>query len=114
MPVVTGTLCSAALPWLPVLPNIEPPPLRCKAAVDKLIEMRDLLAEWPLCNCVPSSTKLSDILQAVLDRHSPKNIMSQWRDKWKLALVVNSSVVDDRTIQQPGPGFDLPRRYVVS
>jgi len=38
MRIVTGTLHSAPLPWLPVLSNIEPPPLRHRATVDKLIE----------------------------------------------------------------------------
>jgi len=42
------------------------------------------------------------------DTH-PTNIISQWRDEWKSALVVKSSLVDYSTIQQPG--FDLPRRY---
>ena len=31
-------------------------------------------------------------------------------NKWKSALVVHSSLVEDPTIQQPG--FDLPRRYL--
>jgi len=42
MCIITGTLRSAPLPRLPVLSNTEPPPLRCKAAVDKLIEKADL------------------------------------------------------------------------
>jgi len=39
----------------------------------------------------------------------PTNIISQWRDEWKLAVVVISSLVDDPTIQQPE--FNLPRRH---
>ena len=45
MRIITGTLRSAPLPWLPVLSNIEPPPLRRKAAVDKLIE-KGMLKMW--------------------------------------------------------------------
>jgi len=37
----------------------------------------------------------------------PTDIISQWQDEWKSALVVNSSLVDDSTIRQPG--FDLPQ-----
>ena len=37
------------------------------------------------------------------------NIISQWRDEWKSAPVVNSSLVKDPAMQQPG--FDLPRSY---
>jgi len=38
MRLISGTLHSTPLPWLPVLSNIEPPPLRRKAATDKLVE----------------------------------------------------------------------------
>jgi len=51
MRMITRTLHSAPLPWLPVLSNIEPPPLRCNAAVDKLIEKIDLHAACLLHNC---------------------------------------------------------------
>jgi len=76
-----------------------------------LIEKTDLQAEWPLHyvflplqNCLPSCRPLWT------DTH-PANIISQWRDEWKSASVVNSSPVDDPTIQQGG--FDLPRQYWV-
>jgi len=43
-------------------------------------------------------------------RHThPIDVTSQWQDDWKSASVVNSSLVDDPTIRQPG--LDLPRRY---
>ena len=38
MRLISGTLRSTPLPWLPVLSNIEPPALRRKAATDKLVE----------------------------------------------------------------------------
>jgi len=38
MRLISGTLRSTPLPWLPVLSNIEPPALRKKAATDKLVE----------------------------------------------------------------------------
>jgi len=38
MRLISGTLSSTPLPWLPVLSNIEPPALRRKAATDKLVE----------------------------------------------------------------------------
>ena len=38
MHLISGTLRSTPLPWLPVLSNIEPPALRRKAATDKLVE----------------------------------------------------------------------------
>jgi len=62
--------------------------------VDKLTEKKDLYAEWPLRRPLWTDTL-------------PTNIIFQWRDEWKSAPVVHSSLVDDPTIQQPG--FDLPR-----
>jgi len=38
MHLITGTLRSTPLPWIPVLANIEPPALGSKAAVNRLIE----------------------------------------------------------------------------
>ena len=42
------------------------------------------------------------------DTH-PTNMISQWPDERKSALVVNSSLVDEPAIRQPG--FNLPRHY---
>ena len=43
------------------------------------------------------------------NRNYATDIISQWRDEWKSAPVVNSLLVDDPTIQQPG--FYLSRCY---
>jgi len=60
------------------------------------------LPAWWLQNCLLSCRPLwTDI--------HPANVISQWWDKWKSAPVVNSSLVDDPTIWQPG--CDLHRRY---
>jgi len=59
MCIVTGTLRSSPVPWLPVLSNIEPPTLRHKAALDNLIEKTNLHAEWPLYNYVFSLCKIA-------------------------------------------------------
>jgi len=37
------------------------------------------------------------------------DIRSQWKENWKLAQVVNFSLVYDPTIRQPG--FDLPQQW---
>jgi len=39
----------------------------------------------------------------------PTSIIFSWQDEWKSAAVVNSSLVDDPSIWQPG--FDLPICY---
>jgi len=43
MHIINGTMHSTPLPWLSVLSKIEPPPLRRKAAVDKLIYKADCI-----------------------------------------------------------------------
>jgi len=51
--------------------------------------------------CLPSRKPLWQDLIHV-------DIRSQWKENWKSAQVVNFSLVDDPTIQQPG--FDLPQQ----
>ena len=46
--LISGTVRSTPLPWLPVLTNIEPPALRCRAATDKLIMEAECHRDWPL------------------------------------------------------------------
>ena len=48
MRLISGTLCSTPLPWLPVLSNIEPPALRRKAATDKMVEKIVTHDSWPI------------------------------------------------------------------
>jgi len=43
------------------------------------------------------------------DHLQPVDIKSRWRHNWKSAQVVNSHLVCDPTIRQPG--FDLPRQH---
>jgi len=48
MRLISGTLRSTPLPWLPVLSNIEPPALWKKAATDKLVEKTVKHDSWPI------------------------------------------------------------------
>jgi len=48
MRLISSTLRSTPLPWLPVLSNIEPPALRMKAATDKLVEKIVKHNSWPI------------------------------------------------------------------
>ena len=48
MRLISGTLRSTPLRWLPVLSNIEPPALRRKAATDKLVEKIVKCDGWPI------------------------------------------------------------------
>jgi len=48
MRLISGTLHSAPLPWLPVLSSIESPALQRKAATDKLMEKNVKHDSWPI------------------------------------------------------------------
>jgi len=48
MRLISGTLRSTPLPWLPVLSNIEPPALRRKTATDKLVDKIIKHDSWPI------------------------------------------------------------------
>jgi len=105
--LISGTLCSTPLPWLPVLSNIEPPALRRKAATDKLVEKIIKHDSWPIQPDIlnPPLLRLTSRKPLWLDLQ-PVDIKSRWRHNWKLAQVVNSHLVCDPTVWQPG--FDLP------
>ena len=109
MCLISGTVRSTPLPWLPVLTNIEPPALRRRAATDKLITQAECHRDWPLYDDVfhppplrlESRKPLWKYLQTI-------DVTSRWREDWQLATVVNSTLVVDPTIWLPG--FDLHRR----
>ena len=108
MYLISGILRSTPLPWLPVLSNIEPPSLRRKAATDKLVEKIVKHDSWPIQPDIlsPPLLRLTSRKPLWLDLQ-PVAIKSRWRHNWKSAQVVNSYLVCDPTIRQPG--FDLPR-----
>jgi len=107
MRLISGTLRSTPLPWLPVLSNIEPPALRRKAATHKLVDKIVKHDSWPIQPDIinPPFLRLSSRKPLWLDLQ-PVDIKSRWRHNWKSAQVVNSHLVCDPTIRQPG--FDLP------
>ena len=94
---------------LPVLTNIEPPALRCRAATDKLIMQAECHRDWPLYDDVfyPPPLHLESRKPLWRDLQSI-DVTSRWREDWQSATVVNSTLVVDPTIRLPG--FDLHRR----
>jgi len=109
MRLISGTLRSTPLPWLPVLSNIEPSALRRKAATDKLVEKIVKYGNWPIQPDIFNTPllRLTSRKPLWLDLQ-PVDIKSRWRHNWKSAQVVNSHLMCDPTIRQPG--FDLPRQ----
>ena len=100
MRLISGTLRSIPLPWLPVLSNIEPPALRRKAATDELVEKivkHDSCPIQPDFLFNPSLLRLTSRKLLWVDLQ-PVDIKSRWRLNWKSAQVVNSHLVCDPTI----------------
>ena len=50
----------------------------------------------------------TNVAHSVVCCYQPVDIKTRWRHNWKSARVVNSHLVCDPTIRQPG--FDLPRQ----
>jgi len=105
MRLISGTLCSTPLPWLPVLSNIEPPALRRKAATDKLVEKIVKHDSWPMQPDIlnPPLLRLTSRKPLWLDLQSI-DIKSRWRHNWKSAQVVNSYTYYVRP-HNPATGF---------
>jgi len=89
--------------------NIEPLALRRKAATDRLVEKIVKHDSWPIQPDILSSPllRLTSRKPLWLDLQ-PVDIESRWRHNWKSTQVVNSHLVCDPTIRQPG--FDLSRQ----
>jgi len=109
MRLVSGTLHSTLLSWLPVLSNTEPLALRRKAATDKLVEKIIKHDSWPIQPDIlnPPLLRLTSRKPLWLDLQ-PVDVKSRWRHNWNSAQVVNSHLVCDPAFRQPG--FDLPRQ----
>ena len=109
MCLISGTLRSTPLPWLPVLSNIEPPALRRNATTNKLVEKIVKHDSWPMQPDIlyQPLLRLTSRKPLWLDLQ-PIDIKSQWRHNRKSAQVVNSHLLCGPTIQQPG--FDLPQQ----
>jgi len=87
----------------------EPPALRRKAATDKLVKKIIKHDSWPIQPDILSPPLLSLTSRKLLWLDlQPVDIKRRWKHNWKSALVVNSHLMCDPTIRQPG--FDLPRQ----
>ncbi len=112
MRIITGTLRSTPLPWLPVLSNIPPPHLRRQEATAKLLTKVYANDKLPLNLDITlhPAARLSSRKPVWLD--SPPEDMtanSAWSDEWAATDVVNHSLVAEPSVYPPG--FDLPRRH---
>ena len=94
-----------------MLIDVAPPSLHRKAATDNMLQIIEAHPNWlvysdvfehPLPRLAFQRSIWSDMTS-----HSGDTI-TQWREDWSSASVVNHTIVSDPTIRQPD--FDLPRR----
>jgi len=83
--LISGTLHSTPLPWLPVLSSIEPPALRRNAATDKLVEEIVKHDRWPI---------QPDILNPPLLRLTSRKPL--WLDLQRLTSKVDGGITGSR------------------
>jgi len=81
MRLISGTLRSTRLPWLPVLYNNEPLAIRRKAATDKLVEKIIKYDSWPI---------QPDILNPPLLQVTSKKLL--WLDLQQLTSNVDGEI----------------------
>ncbi len=112
MRIITGTLHSTPLPWLPVLSNIPPPHLRRQEATAKLLTKVYVNDKLPLNSDIKlhPAARLSSRIPVWLDS-LPEDMTanSAWSDEWAATDVVNHSLVAKPSVCPPG--FDLPRQH---
>jgi len=90
------------------LANIAPPALRRRSATDKLLCNIEAHPSWPLyADVFDHPQKRLVARRPIWADTTPVDQSAQWEEDWLSAVVVNSHLVCDPTIQQPG--FDLPR-----
>ena len=85
-----------------------PPSLHRKAATDNMLCIIKDHPNWPVHADVfeHPPPRLASRRPIWLDM-TPVDTITQWREDWSSAPVVNHTIVTDPTIRQPG--FDLPR-----
>jgi len=107
MRVISGCIRPTQTPWLPVLANIAPPAIRRRSATDKLLCNIEAHPNWPLYADVFNHPQKRLIARRPIRADTTLvGQRAQWEEDWSSAAVVNSHLVCDPTIQQPG--FDLP------
>ena len=100
MRLISGCLQPTQLSWVLVLSSVAPPSLSRKAATDKLLQIIEADPNWPVyADVFPRLCPIWSDMTSV-------DTITQWREDWSSASVVNHTIVTDPTVRQSG--FDLP------
>jgi len=110
MRLITGTLRSSPLPWLPVLSNIPPPHLRRAEACARMLAKVRMDERLPLHADIAFHPGVRLPSRHPIWRSPPEEGMaaiSTWREEWATMEVVNHSLVVVPSAWPPGGS--LPR-----
>ena len=108
MRLISGTLRTTALPWLPVLADIEPRALRRKAATDRLVAKARAHESWPLHHDISNPPPFRLTSRKPLWRVSEPADQQSVERILEVGLGGQCTPLNDPTIRQPG--FALPRQ----
>jgi len=108
MCLISRCMQPTQLSWLPVLSNVTTLSLCHKVATDNMLQIIEAHPNWPVYADVfeHPPPRLASRRPIWSDMTSVDTI-TQWRENWSSASVVNHSIVTNPTIWQPG--FDLPQ-----
>jgi len=108
MQLISGTLCTTQLPWLPVLTNIPPRNICLKAACHMLLQIVENHPEWPVYqdffnHSPPRLTSRKPIWSDL----SPADTSFQWRAEWQSVFVANKNLISDPTTRHQSRSFSV-------
>ncbi|KAJ8351235.1 hypothetical protein SKAU_G00227110 [Synaphobranchus kaupii] len=111
MRIITGTIRSTPLPWLPVLSNITPPHIRRVALTQRMLQKVRDSPHLPIHADIfkPPTARLPS-RRPIWKEPPPDDFTTQsaWEREWEAKDVPNKHLVSDPT--QQVPGTNLPRR----
>jgi hypothetical protein len=110
MRLISGTLRSSPLPWLPVLSNIPPPHLRRAEACSKMLARIRANKKLPLHADIAFHPRVRLLSRHPIWRDPPAEGLTAnaaWCEEWPTTEVVNHSLVVVPSVWPPGG--NLPR-----
>lgn len=108
--IITGSVRSTEVQWLPTLANITPPDLRTLQYTKRIIKkITKKYSELPLHdNFTKHPPKRLKSRQPTWDLETTKDTMMEfWKKRWKNSGVRNASLIDNPKLRVSG--FELPR-----
>ncbi|VVC33749.1 Hypothetical protein CINCED_3A006493 [Cinara cedri] len=110
MRIITGTIRTTEVQWLPVLANIAPPDLRRLMHAERIVEKIKINPKLPLYeDIITHSHKRLKSRYPIWDLTFPIEALSiTWKTRWKDSGVQGVTLIENPETRTPG--FNLPRK----